>query len=802
MKTTVVTGLLGSGKTTFIKNLLQGASEKTVVLVNDFGKAGIDGEIFSASGIEFVELPSGCVCCTLKADLITTIQKIIRQFSPAHLVIEPSGVASPTGVLEALESAEAAPVSVVGIVDVTEFAELYESGMYGSFFEDQIRNAHIILVNKTDLADERTVSETEEKVSFINPHAVLYRTVNAVWAPSSSEALPQPLSRKDGEGGEDRQNHFQFETISVKLHNTVDFHSVSRLINDVAAHRYGIVRRAKALVQTDNGPFRFDIVFGKVDAVHFEKNINQSRVVVIGQGLDREALEHDVDHLPVVTSFFKEKTPEAMTDLLERQNKKLSILYEIALTVGKSLNLKTILDEVLEKVIAFMGVDAGVIYVIDENTLEMVPVSFRNLTDAVVKDLCERKVKVGECMCGTIAQCDEEVIILEKAFLDSRFTRGVLRKENMEFYAGLPLKARNMVVGVLCVITRAPYSPDQELLDILRAATQPIGLAIENARMFEYAKKEADRYSNFDGIITCSPKMVSILELVRKITDVPSSILIYGESGTGKELIARAIHFNSVRKDKPFIAVNCAALNENLLESELFGHVKGAFTGAASDKMGLFEAANGGTLFLDEVEAMSRNLQVKLLRVLQDSTFFSVGSVRPVCVDVRIIAATNQHLEESIKAKQFREDLYYRLNVIRIDLPPMRERAEDIPLLARYFLARFSKKLEKNVRTISKEAMEVLLGYSWPGNVRELANALEGASVITETEMIRPEDLPIEIRTRAEYSERDLTMKRVERDHIMRVLSLTAGNKRKAAKLLGLDVTTLWRKLKDIQIMA
>ena len=491
--------------------------------------------------------------------------------------------------------------------------------------------------------------------------------------------------------------------------------------------------------------------------------------------------------------------PNAMPDVLERQNKKLSILYEIALTVGKSLDLKTILNEVLEKVIAFMGVDAGVIYVIDDETLEMIPVSFRNISDAVVKDLCERKVKIGECMCGSIAECDREVIILEKASLDPRFTRGVLKKENMDFYAGLPLKARNKVVGVLCVISHAPYAPDHELLDILRAATQPIGLAIENARMFEHTRREADariRYSNFAGIITGSSRMVSILDLVRKITDVPSSILIYGESGTGKELIARALHFNSIRKDRPFIAVNCAALNENLLESELFGYVKGAFTGAAGDKIGLFEAADNGTLFLDEVEAMSKNLQVKLLRVLQDSTFFPVGSTRPTTVNVRIIAATNQHLEETIKTKQFREDLYYRLNVIRIDLPPLRERAEDVPLLARYFLAKFSKRMEKDLRRISDEAMQVLLNYAWPGNIRELENALERAVVVAEADEIRTGDLPLTITAQAADLQRDWSLERVKQEHIAKVLGLVGGNKKKAAKLLGLDASTLWRKAK------
>jgi transcriptional regulator with PAS, ATPase and Fis domain len=492
------------------------------------------------------------------------------------------------------------------------------------------------------------------------------------------------------------------------------------------------------------------------------------------------------------------KSIEITPDILERQNKKLSILYEIALTVGKSLDLKTILDDVLDRVIAFMGVDAGVIYVINEDTLEMVPVAFRNLSEAVVKDLCENKVKVGECMCGSIAQCDREVIILEKASLDPRFTRGVLKKENMEFYAGLPLKARNKVVGVLCVITHTPYTPDRELLDILRATTQPIGLAIENARIYETTRKEADarsRLLNFEGIITNSPKMRSILELVRKILDVPSSILIYGESGTGKELIARAIHFNSVRKDKPFIAVNCAALNENLLESELFGYVRGAFTGASVDRKGLFEAAATGTIFLDEVETMSTNLQVKLLRVLQDMTFFPVGSTTPVTVDVRVIAATNQDLTEAIKAKHFREDLYYRLNVIRIDLPPLRDRSEDIPLLARYFIAKYGKKLDKPMRRISDEAMSALISHPWPGNIRELENAVERSVVVAETDEIRKEDLPVGMETQYDGAGQDWTLQRAEKEHIMKVLNLAGGNKKKAAKLLGVDPTTIWRKM-------
>jgi len=493
----------------------------------------------------------------------------------------------------------------------------------------------------------------------------------------------------------------------------------------------------------------------------------------------------------------------SLPETLERQNKKLSILYDIALTVGKSLDLKTILNDVLGKIITFIGVDSGAIFVINDETLEMVPVSFQNLSDEIVDDLCKKNVKVGECMCGSIAECDREVIILEKASGDPRFTRESQKKSGIEFYAGLPLKSKGKVIGVLCVMAFTPYTPDEDLVDILRAATMPIGLAIENARLFENTKKDAEerlRYCSFEGIIGNSPKMKEVLAMVRKVTDAPSSILIYGESGTGKELVARAVHFNSIRKEKPFIAVNCAAIPENLLESELFGYVRGAFTGANADKKGLFEAANGGTIFLDEVEAMPRNLQVKLLRVLQDRTFFKVGSPMPLSVDVRIIAATNQELEEAVKAKQFREDLYYRLNVIKIELPLLRERAGDISLLIRYFMHKYSKRMNKNIRRISVDALDILINHSWPGNIRELENTIERAVVIAETDEIRKEDLPIDIATHYHDVRKFWSLENIEREHILKVLGLVRGNKSKASRLLGLDVTTLWRKLKKYNI--
>jgi G3E family GTPase len=279
MKTTVVCGLLGAGKTTFIRNFVTGRTEKTVVLVNDFGKAGIDGEIFSAGGIDSVELPSGCVCCTLKFDLITTIQRIVKQFSPEHLLIEPSGVASPSGVLEALESASTGSASVIGIVDATEFKELYESGMYGSFFEDQIVNSDVILVNKTDLANETMISAAERLIGSINPLAVLLRTVKA----TINIPLPEaPQHREIHSSG----CHFHFETFSFKLTDRMELALVQTLFDDLSKGKFGRVARAKALVNTSAGPYRYDSTFGNVNAVRFERAIADSRLVVIGDGLD------------------------------------------------------------------------------------------------------------------------------------------------------------------------------------------------------------------------------------------------------------------------------------------------------------------------------------------------------------------------------------------------------------------------------------------------------------------------------------------------------------------------------------
>lgn len=284
MKSTIVCGLLGSGKTTFIKNILAGAPGRTVVLVNDFGAAGVDGEIFSADGIQAVELPSGCVCCTLKTDLIKTIRDIIRNFSPDHLFIEPSGVASPSGVIEALASVTDSQFTVIGIVDATEFLEMYEAEVFGPFFNDQIMASDVLLVNKTDLTDKETSEKTAALLGSLNPGAVIFLTVNA--------ALPGqvPETCRTRQASESNDFHLRLETISFSVLER-GLTGLKDFLGGLAAGKYGHVIRAKALVQTIEGAYRFDLSSGNIDAVPFEKDVENSRLVVIGEGLKKDLLE-------------------------------------------------------------------------------------------------------------------------------------------------------------------------------------------------------------------------------------------------------------------------------------------------------------------------------------------------------------------------------------------------------------------------------------------------------------------------------------------------------------------------------
>ena len=301
--------------------------------------------------------------------------------------------------------------------------------------------------------------------------------------------------------------------------------------------------------------------------------------------------------------------------------------------------------------------------------------------------------------------------------------------------------------------------------------------------------------------------MQSIYELIRQAGTSDASVLIEGKSGTGKELVAKAIHYNSSRSDRPFITVNSSAIPETLLESELFGHVKGAFTGALYDRAGRFENADGGTIFLDEIGELSLGAQVKLLRVVQEKTFERVGSSKTQHVDVRIISATNKRLKNLMESKEFREDLYYRLRVFPINLPPLYDRKEDIPLLVQHFLDRNNDKMGKNIKKVEAKALGALLDYDWPGNIRELENALEYAFVRVDGDEIRLNDLPAEVLSlsglssvKGEYELKSSTTPDEEREMIESALRDAGGNKSKTAKLLAIGRTTLYKKMKEYNI--
>lgn len=346
-----------------------------------------------------------------------------------------------------------------------------------------------------------------------------------------------------------------------------------------------------------------------------------------------------------------------------------------------------------------------------------------------------------------------------------------------------------------------PFDND-ELLMLVDKALERKQLLTEVEKLQEELK---EKY-RFENIVGNSKEMMDVFSLSFKVAPTDSTVLISGESGTGKELIARAIHLNSRRKNRAFITINCGALPENLQESELFGHVRGAFTGAIRDKRGLFQEANGGTLFLDEVGETLLSTQVKLLRFLQNGEIRRVGENEPIHVDVRLLAATNQDLEKLIEEGKFREDLYYRLNVIPIQMPPLRKRRDDIPLLINHFLEKNHTQKHKKIDSVSPEAMSLLSGYDWPGNVRELENVVERAVILTNKNVIMPEDLPSTFQSSSPKSKEgvtdfgEITLEELEKRHIIGALENYNWNQKKASEVLGISTTTLWRKLKSYGI--
>ncbi len=360
-------------------------------------------------------------------------------------------------------------------------------------------------------------------------------------------------------------------------------------------------------------------------------------------------------------------------------------------------------------------------------------------------------------------------------------------------YASVESAVEALHQGAYDYITK-PFANDH-LKKVMRNALEGKALFREN----RFLRQELREKYRFESIIGKSDAIESVFRVMEKVARTDSSVLITGESGTGKELVARAIHFTSERANNRFLPINCGALPENLLESELFGYKRGAFTGASAEKIGLLKAADKGTVFFDEIGELPLALQVKLLRALQEREAYPLGSNDPISFDVRVLCATNRNLEAEVKAGRFREELLYRINVININLPALRERKDDIPLLANHFLRKYEKSLARTAMRFSKGAMRLMINHAWPGNVRELENSVERAAILAETDVIHSHDLPDKLRSTspviASIENTGLTLEELEREHIKRVLDKVENDKVKAAQVLGIHLSTLYRKV-------
>jgi len=506
---------------------------------------------------------------------------------------------------------------------------------------------------------------------------------------------------------------------------------------------------------------------------------------------------------------------------LDQRIVELTTLYEISQVISSSLDLEQVMLSILRILNSFMGMKKGTILLYDPTTKELSVKVGLGLTEAEKR---RGKYQIGEGIIGQVLQLAMPLVVpdvsQEPLFIDKTGSYDGLEKEQITCLA-VPIKVKGEVIGVLSVdrlfTGRIPF---QEDLRVLMIVASLIGQAVELHRLIAQEKQallernlqlqeELKARYRPANIVGQSKKMEEVFRAIERVSRSKATVLIRGESGTGKELVARAIHYASPRAQGPFVKLNCAALPEQLLESELFGHEKGAFTGALQAKKGRFELADGGTIFLDEIGDLPIGLQGKLLRVLQERTFERVGGTKTIKVDVRIIAATNRDLETAVQEGSFREDLYYRLYVVPILLPPLRERKEDIPLLVGHFLERFNRENGKMVK-LSVAAMDLLMEYNWPGNIRELENCIERMVVMAQRDLVAPEEVPLPINPFAVQppppspGRNTLPFPRpleeVEREQILLALKQCHGVQSKAASLLGLSPRQLGYRLKKYGI--
>ena len=486
-------------------------------------------------------------------------------------------------------------------------------------------------------------------------------------------------------------------------------------------------------------------------------------------------------------------------------------LKEITSTVSSPHELDQLLELTIETATRMMDAKASSLLLVDPKKNKLY---FKVATGEKKKDVIKYEVEMGQGIAGYVASKGDPLLIPDVS-KDPRWHKEISESIGFETQsiACVPMKLKGETIGVVEIIDKADGSAIQEDdIKMLMVFAELAAVAIGNARSLASAKievntlkKELDLKYQLVGESQTLKKVVSD---AIKVANSKTSTLILGESGTGKELLARLIHRAGNRKDKPLVILNCAALPETLLEDELFGHEKGAYTGALGKKIGKFELADQGTIFLDEICEMSTNMQAKLLRVLQEGVFYRVGGNEAIAVDVRVISATNRKVSEEVAEGRFREDLYYRLNVVQIQMPPMRERMEDIPLLAEFFIDKYRKERGLMNLKLAKETLDKMMQYDWPGNVRGHQNALERAVVMGNSKEIKPEDLPIfDAKPKYPGLQVGLTLEeainRFKREFIIMNLNHTGGNRSKAAKMMQIQRTYLSRliskySLKDI----
>ena len=503
---------------------------------------------------------------------------------------------------------------------------------------------------------------------------------------------------------------------------------------------------------------------------------------------------------------------QSIVDSLSK--KELSVLLDISRTLNSTLDFEEILHHALERLTEVVHAEASSIWLIDELSQELYVASAIGEKSKEIKKV---RMNLGKGIVGQVIS-EGHSHLISNAREEPAHARDIARQISFEARTMLcvPMFYKNKVIGAIQALNKANRQLFDQM-DVLRASffANMAGIAIENARLYDLSQKEninlrrelGGSALGFDDIIGKSPKLKELKERARRVAQTDSNLLLLGASGTGKGVLAQAIHRTSPRAKGPFIQVNCGAIPETLLESELFGHEKGAYTGAIAQRPGRFELANKGTIFLDEVGDTPPPLQVKLLHVIENRKFERLGGAKTIETDVRVIAATNQDLEEKMKEGEFREDLYYRLNVINISLPSLRERREDIPMLAEYFLKKYSMETNRKIRGFSPEAIEILTNYNWPGNIRELENAIEHTVVFANSDIIQANDLPPKIHPTSEETEDysgplNEAQKKFKRRYITKILKETNGNRTKAAKQLKIQRTYLSRLIKELNIDA